>query len=291
MIHRSLFTLVLILGVWSGAGWLIANQLRAEPVQMREPVIRHLVDWVESEAADTGFLGWIRDRVKEITGLVVRITSPDVRPESRRLWVIPASGGEPQRLAQDTGARNPRWGKRGFIAFEQEADTNGDGSIDALDHTLIRVVRADGGESVKVGQGSAPVWSPDGLHLAFIREDTIWVHRLGGEAVPLTQAVLSGTLIGTDRLTSALVTSFWAIPVRGGAPRQLPPDLGNRYVWLGAVSPSGKRLVFHNAMRSDIYIRWLQNAGREINLTNDPYTDMDPAWSPDERFVVFVSDR
>jgi Tol biopolymer transport system component len=42
-------------------------------------------------------------------------------------------------------------------------------------------------------------------------------------------------------------------------------------------------------MRSDIFVRHLHGTG--TNLTNDRYSDLDPAWSPDEQLIVYVSDR
>jgi hypothetical protein len=253
--------------------------------------VRNLVDWVDVQEAAPGLIDLIRQRVRDITGLVVRITSPDIGPEERRLWVISASGGEPRLLSPETGVRRPRWGRLGFVAFEQEIDTNGDGTLDALDSTVIGVVPAEGGEGSKLGVGRAPVWSPDGQHLAFIRDDAIWIYRLGGVPVPLHDAQVRGALVVTDRRTAALARVFWMLPLDGRAPQRLPEEMDDRYIWLGAVSPSGASLTFSDAMHSDIYVRRLDSTGRETNLTNDPYSDLDPAWSPDERFVVYVSNR
>lgn len=57
----------------------------------------------------------------------------------------------------------------------------------------------------------------------------------------------------------------------------------------GVVSRSGDRVVFSDSMRSDIFVRHLHGTG--TNLTNDRYSDLDPAWSPDEQLIVYVSDR
>jgi len=59
------------------------------------------------------------------------------------------------------------------------------------------------------------------------------------------------------------------------------------------VSPDGKLVVFSSTRHSqtgDIYLKKVE--GQTVTrLTHDPANDIQPAWSPDGRFIAFTSDR
>ncbi|NNE35177.1 MAG: peptidase S9 [Rhodothermales bacterium] len=59
-----------------------------------------------------------------------------------------------------------------------------------------------------------------------------------------------------------------------------------------AWSPDGSRIAFSgmDGGISDIYIFDIENGGVK-QMTNDRYGDLQPAWSPDSRSIVFLSDR
>jgi len=254
------------------------------------PAPRLLVAWEKPDPRPGGLFDSLKNRLQKVGDMVVRVTSPDVAPENRHLWIISEDGKTKRLLSSEGGVRGPHWGAAGFIAYEVEADTNNDGVIDANDDLQIHVIAAAGGASQSAGKGRSPVWSPDGRHLAFLRDDGIWTYGLDGEVKRLDHSQ-KGSLIFTDRRSVATATNFWTLDIATQAIQPLLPELQKRYLWLGSISPSGSKLVFHDAMRSDIFVRKLTVLEPETNLTADAFSDFDPTWSPDEKFIVFVSDR
>jgi Tol biopolymer transport system component len=59
-----------------------------------------------------------------------------------------------------------------------------------------------------------------------------------------------------------------------------------------AWSSDGSKIAFvgHNPHQSDIYLYEFSN-NTVINLTNDIFSDIDPAWSHDDKIIFFASDR
>lgn len=66
----------------------------------------------------------------------------------------------------------------------------------------------------------------------------------------------------------------------------------NRGLNAGRISPDGKKLalILTDKNQLDLYVRDL-NGGNLKRLTNDRATEASPAWSPDSRYICYVSDK
>jgi Tol biopolymer transport system component len=256
------------------------------------PIINRLVNWVENEDTDGNFISRIKDRLKGASDLVVRVTSPDIQAAHRHLWKINKNGGKPQMINNQSGVQNPAWGKKNWIAYEVLTDTNKDGIVDSRDQINIEIINMENNQSKNIGFGRSLAWSPDGENLAYINGSEIWIYNLKEQAtMQVDKLKLNGNIIFTDKKSLANAEKFWFKNLNNGKTCPLPTELKKRYLWLGAFSSNGKKIVRSDTSYSDIYIIFLEENMREIKLTDDAYTDLEPAWSPDEQWVVFVSDR
>jgi Tol biopolymer transport system component len=108
--------------------------------------------------------------------------NPDGTGRPAALYSVPADGGQPARLTDETGADRPEWSPDGtLVAFDAPSD-DPNGSI--------FVMRADGSDVTRItpaGWGGAidPTWSRDGTEIAFARYGGgsgagIWIEPSGG---------------------------------------------------------------------------------------------------------------
>jgi dipeptidyl aminopeptidase/acylaminoacyl peptidase len=249
-----------------------------------------LLDWIEVK--DTGGVGQqMRKRLNSVTEFFVRITSPDVPRDARRLWRISPDGSQNCWLTEDTGLRFPRWGAAGYILYLQEADTNHDGRIDFKDDYLIRVIPAAGGTAKTVAQGKSAVWSPEGKYIAFMRDDKVMIATLTGESLSLGQAAPVGKLILANSRNPTAAHDFWAVDSKSEAKEVLPAELSKKYLWMGQLSPSGTKIVVPNTMKTGLEVRNAQDQKSTKEIASGDFHFMDPTWSPDETQIVYVSDR
>ena len=82
------------------------------------------------------------------------------------------------------------------------------------------------------------------------------------------------------------------LPENGGEPRTIVSgDIVELEYW-GQFSPDGKFIVGRKTKdkNNDVYV-WAVDGDGEINLTNNHANDTYPYWSPDGKYIVFLSDR
>lgn len=171
--------------------------------------------------------------------------------------------------------------------------------------------------AVTAGAVSAPSWSPDGQQIAFNLSTTgvsrLWIVAKGGEpraispaegdAFPFRASWLSATEVlytGDGHLQRASVLGD-ALPgisfeAKIGFTRKAYVKARRDFDGTGpnrvqgivapALSPDGTTVAF--VALGDL---WTARGGKLTRLTDDPYVQNDPAWSPDGRSLLYASDK
>ncbi len=145
------------------------------------------------------------------------------------------------------------------VAFRSSRDGGG-----------IFVVAASGGVPERISDfGFNPAWSPDGTATACASEQVLRPdQRLGVQS------------------------SLWLIDVASHRPRQIYAGDAVQPAW----SPSGKRIAFWRAFSNGQMLSrdvWtIASDGSDAKpVTSDEPIDWAPQWSPDGRYLYFLSDR
>jgi hypothetical protein len=161
----------------------------------------------------------------------------------------------------------------------------------------------------------SPALSPDGRHVVFLSErdrlsiDLFLAEVRTGRVVRKIATTTGST--ETESLQPVQSAGSWAAdgrfvyaalrrgapalvvvdPVTGRMIREVRlPQLGE--VLTPAFAPDGRRIVFsglHGGV-SDLFVYDLE-VDALVALTNDPFADLHPSWSPDGATIAFVTDR
>ena len=178
------------------------------------------------------------------------------------IWVVGLDGSSPRRLIERGGG--PVWSPAGDrIAYFSRRDFPGQDQ-----RNEIYVANADGSEQRRLTDNAwediTPDWSPDGRRLA-------WISSLDGPP------------------------HVFVMDADGNEPRQLTdgiaPDDAARW------SPDGSRILFVSYLdgadplmlgQGNAEIFTVADDGMPaVNLTNNPYWDGYPAWSPDGSQIAY----
>jgi dipeptidyl aminopeptidase/acylaminoacyl peptidase len=186
---------------------------------------------------------------------------------STSVWRVPVSGGEPQRLTHTGSVSAPRFSPDGrFLAFVSDRHLAGIPTPQKVsERGQVFLLPLGGGEAFPVTALKEGVesfrWAPDSRRLVVVsrdpRSDEAEAEKTDGEGPAAPPIVLT-------RLQHKRDGSGWL-------------DLRRRHLYLvaldGAVEKPGRAV------------------GDAKPLTNGPFDDGNPAWSPDGGSIAFSSNR
>ena len=227
-----------------------------------------------------------------------RVAFVSYRDGNHEIYVMGADGSAPTNLTQhDAWDDSPAWSPNGRrIAFV--SDRNGDRYKDSdLYNPDIFLMNADGAGVQQLtfwpeNWTSGPAWSPDGSSIAFVSSGEIFAIELAsGDVRRISNSDLRvGSLSWSpDGAWIAYIevdaqhefSHVWVMAADGSEARQL--TFGNFWERTLTWSPDGTHIAVGRIVdvetRYDLYIVPL-DGGAEERVTDDPYDDMDPSWTP-----------
>lgn len=200
-------------------------------------------------------------------------TSPSLAPDGKSFVYVSARSGNRDIYLQRVGGSNPQ----NLTQDSSVADDSPAFSPDG-ERIAFRSVREGGGIFIMGATGEAvrrltdfgfnPAWSPDGRQIAF----------------------------ALDYVTSApeiriTVSKIWIVDVASRAKRVLVESDSVQPNW----SPHDKRVAYWGRPgrrdQADIFTVALAPGSKPVAVTQDAALDWNPVWSPDGKYLYYLSDR
>ena len=209
------------------------------------------------------------EALRQLTDLPGAESHADISPDGRQVlytsrasgnadvYLLRVGGGRAINLTAGSGAEDEQGtfspdGER--IAFRSSRDGGGLFVMGATGESVRRVTAS----------GFDPAWSPDGKMLAFANEPVIDPY---------------------SRVTSSQI---WTVDLESGKTATVADTDAVQPAW----SPNGSRLAYWSNTFGQRDIMTVAAAGgTPVAVTSDAATDWAPEWSPDGRWLYFVSDR
>ena len=215
-----------------------------------------------------------------------RVAFESTRDGNYEIYVMGADGRAPTNITQhDEWDSSPAWSPDGRrIAFVSNRNGGYELFLMNADGTGVEQLTFDG--------ASGPAWSPDGSSIAFSSSGEIFAIELASGDVRLlsnSDLWVASPAWSPDGAWIAYIevdaqsefSHVWVMAADGSEARQL--TFGNFWARTLSWSPDGTHIAFgrqtYTEPRYDIYMVPL-DGGAEERVTDDPYDDMDPSWTP-----------
>ncbi len=246
---------------------MAANGSGARPIT--PPVIAHFYAELSPDGLQVAFLGSCVPRTEDLVASLVGHLD---------LCVINVDGSGLRTVLQEPGISDMAWspdGKR--FAFGRRV---GEGK------TEIHTVAVDGGDERPVTNDGAsstqPTWSPDGKWLAYVsnKDGPYQIYRISvNGGVPML-------LTGGSRINMGPAWSHDGKHIAFYSNRSGKPD--SPLLTEMRKGPGNGNLPLDGA--PDIYVMEVDGSN-VVRLTNGASANRGPSWSPDDRRLVFTTDR
>jgi Tol biopolymer transport system component len=201
--------------------------------------------------------------------------SPALSPDGQLLAFVKGTKGKRDVWVQRTGGQNPANLTAGCDRDSYSPAFSPDGNYIAYGSLCggggLFLMGATGENARRIAEiGSDPAWSPDGKEIVYNTE-SIWA--------PASRATTS---------------PLWIVDVATGKSRKIFDGDAVQ----ASVSPHGLRIAYwglpDGGSQRDIWTipyRGLEKGDKPIPVTQDAALDWNPQWSPDGRYLYYLSDR